>query len=123
MPTPTTAPTAGPSCLPLVSKSYGSYFATVLTRLGADDDGSGSMSILEAYRALIAAGWQPERAVEFHWYAAEVRFPLPCFDAYLYRYVFAITGRGAPRISSCRAFVRESQCQHCGHEPGSRLSF
>ncbi|TFK79598.1 peptidase [Polyporus arcularius HHB13444] len=38
---------------------------------GADDDGSGSMSILEAYRALIAAGWQPERAVEFHWYAAE----------------------------------------------------
>ncbi|KAI0712920.1 peptidase [Cerioporus squamosus] len=38
---------------------------------GADDDGSGSMSVLEAYRALIAAGWQPERAVEFHWYAAE----------------------------------------------------
>ncbi len=31
------------------------------------------MSILEAYRALIAGGWQPERAVEFHWYAAEVR--------------------------------------------------
>ncbi|KAI0712922.1 peptidase [Cerioporus squamosus] len=38
---------------------------------GADDDGSGSMGNLEAYRALIAAGWQPERAVEFHWYAAE----------------------------------------------------
>ncbi len=34
------------------------------------------MSILEAYRALIAAGWQPERAVEFHWYAAEVRVTL-----------------------------------------------
>ena len=40
---------------------------------GADDDGSGSMSILEAYRALIAAGFHPERAVEFHWYSAEVR--------------------------------------------------
>ncbi|RPD78545.1 peptidase [Lentinus tigrinus ALCF2SS1-7] len=38
---------------------------------GADDDGSGCMSILEAYRALIAAGWQPERTVEFHWYSAE----------------------------------------------------
>ena len=37
------------------------------------------MSILEAYRALIAAGWQPERAVEFHWYSAEVRFTLPYF--------------------------------------------
>ncbi|PCH41436.1 Zn-dependent exopeptidase [Wolfiporia cocos MD-104 SS10] len=38
---------------------------------GADDDGSGSMSILEAYRALIAADFRPERAVEFHWYSAE----------------------------------------------------
>ncbi|KAH9853778.1 peptidase [Lenzites betulinus] len=38
---------------------------------GADDDGSGSMSILEAYRGLVAAGFQPERAVEFHWYSAE----------------------------------------------------
>ncbi|KAI9001189.1 peptidase [Trametes punicea] len=38
---------------------------------GADDDGSGSISILEAYRALLAAGFQGERAVEFHWYSAE----------------------------------------------------
>ncbi|KAI0771859.1 peptidase [Trametes elegans] len=38
---------------------------------GADDDGSGSMSILEAYRALVASDFQPERAVEFHWYSAE----------------------------------------------------
>lgn len=44
---------------------------------GADDDGSGSMSILEAYRALIAANWRPERAVEFHWYSAEVCLVLP----------------------------------------------
>jgi len=35
---------------------------------GADDDGSGTVTILEAYRALIAAGFHPERTVEFHWY-------------------------------------------------------
>jgi len=38
---------------------------------GADDDGSGSVTILESYRALIAADFHPERAVEFHWYSAE----------------------------------------------------
>jgi len=38
---------------------------------GADDDGSGSMTILEAYHALIAANFTPTRAVEFHWYSAE----------------------------------------------------
>ncbi|EJF59454.1 peptidase [Dichomitus squalens LYAD-421 SS1] len=38
---------------------------------GADDDGSGTTSILEAYRALIEAGFRPERTVEFHWYSAE----------------------------------------------------
>ena len=52
---------------------------TLLTTiLGADDDGSGSTSILEAYRALIAAGFQPERTVEFHWYSAEVCFVRFC---------------------------------------------
>ncbi|EPT03561.1 hypothetical protein FOMPIDRAFT_1115220 [Fomitopsis schrenkii] len=38
---------------------------------GADDDGSGSMSILEAYRALLAADFHPSRTVEFQWYSAE----------------------------------------------------
>ncbi|KAF8520108.1 peptidase [Gautieria morchelliformis] len=38
---------------------------------GADDDGSGSVTILEAYRALISAGFQPNKTVEFHWYSAE----------------------------------------------------
>jgi len=38
---------------------------------GADDDGSGSVTILEAYRALIAADFRPERTIEFHWYSAE----------------------------------------------------
>ncbi len=31
------------------------------------------MVILQAYRGLIAAGFHPERSVEFHWYSAEVR--------------------------------------------------
>jgi len=38
---------------------------------GADDDGSGSMTILESYRALIAADFRPLRTIEFHWYSAE----------------------------------------------------
>ncbi|KIK65454.1 hypothetical protein GYMLUDRAFT_258206 [Collybiopsis luxurians FD-317 M1] len=38
---------------------------------GADDDGSGSVTILEAYRALLAADFKPVRTVEFHWYSAE----------------------------------------------------
>ncbi|KAJ3859308.1 peptidase [Lentinula novae-zelandiae] len=38
---------------------------------GADDDGSGSVTILEAYRALLAADYRPVRTLEFHWYSAE----------------------------------------------------
>jgi leucyl aminopeptidase len=38
---------------------------------GADDDGSGSVTILEAYRALIVSGFRPKENVEFHWYSAE----------------------------------------------------
>ncbi|KAJ7904363.1 peptidase [Mycena olivaceomarginata] len=38
---------------------------------GADDDGSGSVTILESYRALLAADFHPERSLEFHWYSAE----------------------------------------------------
>jgi leucyl aminopeptidase len=38
---------------------------------GADDDGSGSITILESYRALIAADFRPIRTIEFHWYSAE----------------------------------------------------
>ncbi|KAK7053546.1 peptidase [Favolaschia claudopus] len=38
---------------------------------GADDDGSGTVTILESYRALIAADFHPERTIEFHWYSAE----------------------------------------------------
>lgn len=38
---------------------------------GADDDGSGTVTILESYRALIESNFRPIRPVEFHWYAAE----------------------------------------------------
>jgi len=38
---------------------------------GADDDGSGTVTILEAYRAIIAADYRPLRTIEFHWYSAE----------------------------------------------------
>jgi len=38
---------------------------------GADDDGSGTVTILEAYRALLESDFKPNRTVEFHWYSAE----------------------------------------------------
>lgn len=38
---------------------------------GADDDGSGTVTLLESLRALGKAGWAPESSVEFHWYSAE----------------------------------------------------
>lgn len=38
---------------------------------GADDDGSGSVNLLEAVRVLAASGFQPQSPVEFQWYAGE----------------------------------------------------
>ncbi|KAJ3019256.1 UNVERIFIED_CONTAM: hypothetical protein HDU68_010744 [Siphonaria sp. JEL0065] len=38
---------------------------------GADDDGSGSATIFEAYRVLTESGFVPYRPIEFHWYSAE----------------------------------------------------
>lgn len=38
---------------------------------GADDDGSGTVTLLETLRALGKAGWAPQSDVEFHWYSAE----------------------------------------------------
>lgn len=39
---------------------------------GADDDCSGTVSILEAFRILAENGYTPKDGpVEFHWYAAE----------------------------------------------------
>jgi len=38
---------------------------------GADDDASGSATVFEVFRVLIAGGFVPRRTVEFHAYAAE----------------------------------------------------
>lgn len=37
----------------------------------SQDDGSGTVTILEAFRSLVDNGFEPERTVEFHWYSAE----------------------------------------------------
>ncbi|KAK2041985.1 peptidase family M28 [Colletotrichum somersetense] len=48
------------------------YLFPLLPAPGADDDCSGTVSILEAFRVLAASGYIPkEGPVEFHWYAAE----------------------------------------------------
>ncbi|WVQ98385.1 hypothetical protein IAU59_005508 [Kwoniella sp. CBS 9459] len=48
------------------------YLFPLLPAPGADDDMSGSTSILEAFRALAMRGYIPQSGpVEFHWYAAE----------------------------------------------------
>ncbi|GJC87864.1 leucine aminopeptidase 1 [Colletotrichum liriopes] len=48
------------------------YLFPLLPAPGADDDCSGSVSILEAFRVLATSGYIPkEGPVEFHWYAAE----------------------------------------------------
>ncbi|KAF5358844.1 hypothetical protein D9757_014247 [Collybiopsis confluens] len=38
---------------------------------GADDDGSGTITILEAYRGILRSGYIPSSPLEFHFYAAE----------------------------------------------------
>jgi len=38
---------------------------------GADDDGSGVVTILETLRVLLVSGYQPLRPLEFHFYSAE----------------------------------------------------
>ncbi|KAF8202316.1 Zn-dependent exopeptidase [Pholiota molesta] len=38
---------------------------------GADDDGTGTVNLIEAFRVLLASGFRPTTPVEFHWYAAE----------------------------------------------------
>jgi len=38
---------------------------------GADDNASGSVTVLETLRVLVSSGVRPRRSVEFHWYAAE----------------------------------------------------
>ncbi|KAF3763322.1 Zn-dependent exopeptidase [Cryphonectria parasitica EP155] len=48
------------------------YLFPLLPAPGADDDCSGTVSILEAFRVLALSGYVPKDGpVEFHWYAAE----------------------------------------------------
>jgi leucyl aminopeptidase len=48
------------------------YLFPLLPAPGADDDCSGTVSILEAFRVLAQSGFTPINGpVEFHWYAAE----------------------------------------------------
>jgi len=48
------------------------YLFPLLSAPGADDDCSGTVSILEAFRILAESGYTPRHGpVEFHWYAAE----------------------------------------------------
>lgn len=48
------------------------YLFPLLPAPGADDDGSGTISILKAFCVLAETGYTPLRGpVEFHWYAAE----------------------------------------------------
>lgn len=46
-------------------------FPSLLGAPGADDDGSGSVTILEVFRVLIESGFKPKNTLEFHWYSAE----------------------------------------------------
>lgn len=47
------------------------FLPTILAAPGADDDGSGTVTILEVLRALSAGNFQPKKSLEFHWYSAE----------------------------------------------------
>ncbi|KAH7101133.1 Zn-dependent exopeptidase [Auriculariales sp. MPI-PUGE-AT-0066] len=38
---------------------------------GADDDGSGTVTLIELVQVLLTAGWKPSVPVEFHWYSGE----------------------------------------------------
>jgi len=38
---------------------------------GVDDDGSGTVCVLEVFRVLVDSGFKPNRTIEFHFYAAE----------------------------------------------------
>ncbi|KAJ7932879.1 Zn-dependent exopeptidase [Mycena leptocephala] len=38
---------------------------------GADDDGSGTVNLIEIFRVLMANGFAPATPVEFHWYSGE----------------------------------------------------
>ncbi|TFK75019.1 Zn-dependent exopeptidase [Pluteus cervinus] len=38
---------------------------------GADDDGTGTVNLIEIFRVLVQSGFKPTTPVEFHWYSGE----------------------------------------------------
>ncbi|KAG8685510.1 hypothetical protein FRC08_013074 [Ceratobasidium sp. 394] len=38
---------------------------------GADDDGTGTVNLMEVFRAIVASGFKPTRTLEFHFYSGE----------------------------------------------------
>jgi leucyl aminopeptidase len=57
------------------------FLPSLLGAPGADDDGSGTVTILEAFRVLVEhlkkTGEVLEQTVEFHWYSAEEVYICP----------------------------------------------
>ncbi len=45
------------------------YPTDSISNTDLDAQGSGTVTILETYRALLASGFKPKNDVEFHWYA------------------------------------------------------
>jgi len=38
---------------------------------GADDDGSGTVNLMDIFRVLVSSGYKPSTPLEFHWYSGE----------------------------------------------------
>lgn len=87
------------------------YLFPLLPAPGADDDGSGTVSILEAFRVLALSGFVPkEGPVEFHWYAAEEGGLLGSQDVAAYKKkqgatVGAMMEFVSPRLTARRSHV------------------
>ncbi|KAL8380728.1 hypothetical protein RB595_005149 [Gaeumannomyces hyphopodioides] len=55
----------------IVGAHYDGVGSGTTRREAADDNGSGSVVLLEALRVLTAADFKPKQTLEFHWYAGE----------------------------------------------------
>ncbi|KAK1521169.1 peptidase family M28 [Colletotrichum abscissum] len=60
------------SNLIIVGAHYDSTAGSTTARApGADDNGTGTVNLLEALRVLVDAGFRPQNTIEFHFYAGE----------------------------------------------------
>ncbi len=87
---------------------------------GADDDGSGTVTIIEALRVLLQAGWRPESDVELHWYSAEEGGLLGS-QAVAQSYERANTKVNAMLQQDMTAFVKSGTTETVGLVPTSSL--